>query len=359
MKKFIYIVLVSMLVFTGIQSVSADDKEMLEGIASQFNKQNVTINYKDCADKQGKITAKYNESGTKGIIITCNGSEQALIALAYKDTDQSLTFTQNGSQDDINSDSESLFIIMDNILEAFLVQNGYEKMALPSDFGEGEDFKLSINISQAPIKDPFIREGIVLERKGAISYLKMSLEKDKIDAFVNEKGDKYIRSLMETTPTLASNSVTSSSVSLTPTVEGTYDDNYKAKCYLYRSNQQNDGYSIVSTVDNCLNGATIKDNNLSADTTYYYKIQLVGSNNISEPIAMTTSDSLVDPDQNVTPDVNPNNNTVIDNGNVTPDTGKENPNTGTFIPSVILSLFAIGSVGTLIYTNNKNRFKNY
>lgn len=377
MKKIVYLIFISLFSCIAIMSVSADDyADAVNKIAEEFNKLDVKIDYSECSGVGGKVTAKFNEVGFKGLKLTCSGSDNTLLILAYKEDEHTLTFARNGdSPGTINSDSKSIFVLMDNVLEAFLKVNGYNDMALPTTFGVSNYFSLTYNIIPEEQKMPFVRQGKVFDEIGSITYLKLSLEQDKIRDFIEENGDKYIRGLMNETPTLSSNNVTTSSISLNAKVDKTYDE-YQASCYLYRSNSQDRDYSIVATVDNCLNGSVITDKDLEANTTYYYKIQFVGSNKMSSPIAMTTANTTIvdpkpdpdNPDQNVTLDNNTtidnqtqNQNTVIDNqnGNTTLDDEKQNPNTGTFIPTVLISLFALGSVATLIYTNNKNKFKNY
>ncbi len=63
-----------------------------------------------------------------------------------------------------------------------------------------------------------------------------------------------------------------------------------AKCYVYRSTSKDSGYELITkeAID-CSKDTEFKDTGLKAGTTYYYRIRVVGSKKISDPIEITTA----------------------------------------------------------------------
>ncbi len=367
MKKIKYILLASMITFLGMLSVNAQSITV-ENIAKKFNEYNVSVDTSTC-----KGSVKAEKDSNNKLIIKCSSNSDQLLNFVYDSNQNNLSYTRpedNLIEGTVMKDVDATFKILDNVLEAILSVSGNENISLPEDLSIVENnnsfsiaYKYSLSASGLPNSEAFIREGKVLEKSGDISSIVMTLDTDKIKNMIDKYGDRYIRQLLEKTPTISAGTIKHNSVAIKPTVEGTPTDsaNYKASCYLYRATtNSDDAYELIDTPENCLTGVTLVDNTVKPSTNYYYKIQLVGSSHLSETLNVTTEATPVTPDVDPTPDPDPDvNPDVTPDNTVTPDGGKENPNTGVFVPSVVLSLFAIGGVATLIYTNNKNRFKNY
>ena len=59
------------------------------------------------------------------------------------------------------------------------------------------------------------------------------------------------------------------------------------KCVIYRSTSKDSGYVEIKTID-CKGKTTFTDSGLNPDTTYYYRIRMVGSKKISDAIIVKT-----------------------------------------------------------------------
>ncbi len=362
--KYLYVILFSALFAIGVSTVKAEEYIDLSKVVEKFNGFDVKVDFEDCDVEDGKVTAKYNSDTEKSITFTCKSNGQALITLKEEDNDHTLNFTETEYTDEKleeaflgdeekdlefvlkhNAYTTAKYDIMDNFFEAFLNESGYYDMDLPCSFEE-EDYLLEASVYTVGEPNALnIRYGKVFFEPINVNSLKLSFDKEKIKTFVEKVGDKYIRKLMDITPSLTLNNVTSNSANLNVNIDAEVDEEYQAGCYLFRSDTPNfdvdfrlgDNNFINIYVDNCLGDVVITDNDLTPNTTYYYRISLIGSTKLSDPIAVTTASA--EP--------------------VTPTPEKPNPNTGAFVPGALLGLLAIGGIGALVYTNRKNKFKNY
>lgn len=129
-----------------------------------------------------------------------------------------------------------------------------------------------------------------------IKYLKLSLDTTKIDALMTAYGvdadseDPNKEIILGLTPSLEATDITSSSVTLKPSIPYTNTDNdYEVFCYIYKSTEEDGEYEKVSDMAiNCLGDVSYVDKNLSSNTTYFYKTVVMDGTNFSEPISVTT-----------------------------------------------------------------------
>lgn len=364
MKNFKYILLAGVLAFTGMLSVRAEDIE-INNVVNKFNELNLVVYSDDCNNNQ--VKANY-ETSNNTIKFTCNDAGEELFNWKYENS--KLTFEKSEGQGK-SLDDGALAHALDYFMDAILITSGNENISLPLGTKEAEsdaDFSVEWEAYASDPLDgedftPFVRQGRVFSELPIIKKISISTDKDKIKTIVEKYGDKHIRKILEKKPEITLANSTYNSVTITPKIDyDPQDETYKASCYLLRNSADSEGdYQLVATFDNCLTGNLV-DNTVNPATEYYYRLRFVGSDESkqSADLTVTTAAAPVIPDPEPTPDDDPNvTPDVTPDNTVTPDGGKENPNTGAFVPSVILSLFAIGGVATLVYTNNKNRFKNY
>lgn len=355
MKKAFSLILISVMFFIGVGSASARTLTLTE-VANKFNELNITGDYAQC---HGKITAVVD---TGVLSMQCGGNE--IFIFIYDSSAKMLSYTNPETPGTIHKNDAAIYDLVDGILESVLIQSGYEKMTLDDNINTDGLLLITDYFAYFPEDVPeyvYYRYGRVLDRFVSIKRLDITLDTAKIANIVKDYGDPYIRKILEEKPTIEAKNVTSSSVDLYPKVANTpVDSSYEASCYLYSSTEENGEYTKTH-YDNCLTGVKITNTNLDAGTTYYYKIQMERSRIVSDPISVTTSVSSVEPapieeptpenpvPEEPTPEVTPNPGT---------DPEKENPNTGAFVSAAVLSLFTVGSIGAIVYTNKKNRFKN-
>ena len=131
---------------------------------------------------------------------------------------------------------------------------------------------------------------------GYVNYFKITLNSDIISNLARQYGEKLTEeeesNFKDAIPTVRiGDEITSNSVYLYANIEG-----YEAEkeidtpmCNFYRSTSLDGEFELVTDWQTaCLGGTGVKDENLKSGTTYYYKAKVVGGNNYSDVVSVTT-----------------------------------------------------------------------
>lgn len=170
-----------------------------------------------------------------------------------------------------------------------------------------------------------------------LRYFKLSLDTDKIDAYVKKygtssTGDSNKEILDSLTPTIRGDKTTANSITIYPNaILDNISLDTEVKCHIYRSTTEDGEFEkITETPINCINSDGYTDSNLSANTTYYYKTMIDGGSKYSGVLTITTLSS-------------------SSNNNV-----EDNPKTGVSFPIVMFLLIIVGGIVYNVCSKNKS-----
>lgn len=123
-------------------------------------------------------------------------------------------------------------------------------------------------------------------------YKKKKVEKNEYTEEKNKYSKEIIEDFKDLIPTMRiGDEITSNSVYLYANIEG-YESEKETEtpfCNFYRSTSLDGKFELVTDWQiPCLGDIGILDENLKSGTTYYYKAKVVGGNNYSEVVSVTT-----------------------------------------------------------------------
>lgn len=212
-------------------------------------------------------------------------------------------------------------------------QNTYDTYGLQI---ESEYFETAIAEPNGPVREI---------RLYVYKYFKMSLDSDKLTKLVN----KYL--LNESTGIsgtiiLETREIGSNYIKMYLYVKNAQENDNE--CIVYRSLKKDSDYKEISeNAYNCKDGIEIIDNNLTPNTTYYYKAMLKNQSYDNSVYEITTKDiekQEVDENDNKVENTEEKKETV------------ENPDTGLNVPFIGLILFLSVSIIIFVYTKKYKKF---
>ena len=259
-------------------------------------------------------------------------------------------------------------LCIQGIVEAVLIQSGYEDSKLPVEVSEYEKYGIEFNIEY---KDEIVDSGPNSSESVLtiwIENFKISLDKDKNLSFLNNPSKEEIKEenpkqdeIINLIPTVEAENITDNSVTIYATVdyEIDYEDNEidAIYCNIYRSESIDGIYEKVKFRDygtavyiNCLYGVGFTDTGLKSDTTYYYKAKVADGKNFSEPISITTKIAQTNTEDDKTNSEEKNN---TDNNEEIVEYSEPN----IILPMAIIMIVIIGCSIAIVYLKKKEKNK--
>ena len=345
-KKVFVFLLVGSMFFSSISNIYAKTITINE-VANGFNNSTIIAGLNQFG---GNITSSVDT--TNGKLDVYDGTDK-VFSLNYtydyiEYDNRSATVTKENAEKDV-----STMFVLYGIMESIFKLSGYDDKTLSKDATYTDTYDTyGIQLLTEPYSySGTDDDGGSWSMSGEfIKYFKMSFDTDKIDALMTKYGvdastqDPNKEIIMGLTPTLEVQDITENSVTLYPHIAYTNtDSDYTVYCYIYRSISENGTYEKISDMaTNCLDSVGIVDDELSSNSTYWYKTIVMDGTKYSEPLKVTTkSVSTTDTSTN----------------NIKKDDVTENPQTGVFVPIIPIGLLIIGGIATLVIFRKKSVFK--
>lgn len=190
---------------------------------------------------------------------------------------------------------------------------------------------------------------------------KISLDTNKIDKLIEDYGESAnSNTYANLTASVTADSITSTSVYIEPTVidyTHTGSESDVPLCQIFKSDREDGEFALTSNAAiNCTGGLSLLVDDLTPNTSYYFKARVVGSENFGPSIKVTT---LSNGDETIDNQTNNENNAGADKNdtdqkNDTSNEEKKNPKTG--INDYYISLTVVIILGgiTYLFIRNKN-----
>lgn len=351
MKKLLKYLMGLLMFFGIIFNVSAEtipiDSNIIsiQSIIENFNN---TTTVQSLNELGTNLSVQLDETNKKINII---GDDKLITSFNY--TNEYIEFDNRSfepTQDNIFEDLEGLFCIA-AILEDILIISGYENMTIEA---ENES---ALNYEQHGIE--FIEESYSFSGKDEnggewsssgsyLKYVKISLDKNKIDTLMKEFGieaedvnGNHNSWEVETDkkPVVSAREITNTSMVLYADIDPTEDEK-DYLCEIYRSETPNGNYEKISFMVHCDGEVGVANDNLNPGTYYYYKAKVTGNNEFGQIISVKTLDKQV------------TNSTEQNNTNQNSGT-TENPKTGISAHASFLLILVLAIVN-LRFINKKN-----
>ncbi len=302
-----------------------------------------TFHYKTISESNEYDAHFIINKNNKNIVLINKGEE--LLALDY--TDDYIEYSGPVIENVGTTYNWAFMYGMKGLVESIIRLAGYDNTTISLKFnGESNMLQDENKIIQYKGGNSFEYDSDVGYKGILLEYFKISLNESDIKTLVTTNGEK-INKYIDSVPTIKLGYITSSSIGINLSMELQDEYDYPS-CYIYRSVSYDGEYEKVQETS-CNGTGTIIDNDLNANTTYYYKAIVNGGNKYSEIVSATTKSEDIE-----TNNKSDNENTNYNNG----ETGTtNNPNTG--IISITISSIILATIGFIIFfvIKKKNYFK--
>lgn len=226
-----------------------------------------------------------------------SGNEEKIFSFNYSDDYVEFDNRNTVITEEIVSDSVATFLCLGGVMETIFALSGFENKTFKEDAVLDSYDVYGIQIESEKYNFSNQENGGSSTLSGDyIKYFKMSLDTDKISAFMNKYGvdavddNKYDEEIIKLVPIVEAKDVKETSITIfTKVVSDKVDIPENIMCDIYRSTKKDGEYKKISDSSvNCSGGIGITDEGLTAGTTYYYKAVIMGGNKFSESILVTT-----------------------------------------------------------------------
>lgn len=273
--------------FVGVNGVKAESVS-IDDLISNFDKT--------------ELVKAYNQIGSS-ISLTKDESNNKLNVIFDEEVSGSYSYTDEYVEYD-NRDVEvteencmgnlSDILYMVSIMESIFISSGYEGKTISDDMPVDISYdEYGIVIETEPYSFESTDEdgGAVSSSGNYVKYMKISLDKTKIDKLMADYGentDDGSQGLVDIIPSIKYSDITSNSISFTTLVDG-YTGDDALYCMVFRSDSIDGEYVPLSDVYVSCNGDDkIIDSDLKSNTTYFYKTKVLGGIDFSDAVSVKT-----------------------------------------------------------------------